>query len=102
MADEPALVIEVPPFAFRKSLPRLPGLDPAEYAGLSTRQSLARKAWHVKMEEKCHVDLFLWLIEKAKEFDLFQDYWGKHVLILEVVDFNSSQGDKNTHAFRWA
>ena len=82
----------IPPFAFRKSQPKLPGLDPADYAGLSAKQSDARRAWHVEMESQ-NVDLFIKLIEKAKEFTLFDDYWGAHVMISEVVDYNSPPGD---------
>jgi hypothetical protein len=92
MADGEVLGLALPPFAFRKSQPKLPGLDPAEYAGLSSRQTAARRAWHVETEKQ-HVHLFRTLIEKAKDFNLFEDLWGKHVLISEVVDFNSSQGD---------
>ncbi len=91
MADGEALGLVLPPFAFRKSPPKLPGLDPVEYAGLPSRQTAARHAWHVEMEKQ-HVHLFRTLIEKAKDFNLFEDLWGKHVLISEVVDFNSSQG----------
>ncbi len=83
---------DIPPFAFRKSQPKLPGLDPADYAGLSSKQSETRRAWHVKMESQ-FVDLFAKLIEKAKEFTLFEDYWGAHVMISEVVDYNSTPGD---------
>ena len=92
MADGEPLTLTLPPFAFRKSPPKLPGLDPAEYAGLHTRQNAARKAWHVEMEKQ-HMYLFQRLIEKAKDLNLFEDLWGKHVLISEVVDYNSSQGD---------
>jgi hypothetical protein len=92
MADGELVGLTLPPFAFRKSLPKLPGLDPVEYAGLQSRQNTARKAWHVEMERQ-HVHLFQRLIEKAKDLNLFEDLWGRHVLLSEVVDFNSSQGD---------
>jgi hypothetical protein len=36
MADGEMISMVIPPFAFRKSQPKLPGLDPAEYAGLSS------------------------------------------------------------------
>ncbi len=91
MADGEVLGLVLPPFAL-KSPPKLPGLDPAEYAGLPSRQTTARRAWHVEMEKQ-HVHLFRRLIEKAKDFILFEDLWGRHVLISEVVDFNSLQGD---------
>jgi hypothetical protein len=43
--------------------------------------------------ETQHVTLFKRLIKKAKEFSLFDDYWGKHVLISEVVGYDSPPGD---------
>ena len=33
ISDGEVLGMVLPPFAFRKLLPRLPGLDPADYAG---------------------------------------------------------------------
>jgi hypothetical protein len=92
MADGESLVLALPPFAFQKSPPKLPGLDPAEYAGLHSKHNAARNAWHVEMEKQ-HVHLFQRLIEKAKDFNMFEDLWGRHVLISEVVDFTSLQGD---------
>jgi hypothetical protein len=79
-SEDEVLVMVLPPFAFRKSMPRLPGLDPADYAGLTTKQAATRKAWHIEMETQ-HVPMFARLIEKGKEFTLFEDFWGAHVLI---------------------
>ncbi len=92
MLDGEFICTVLPPFAFRKSLPKLPGLDPADYAGLSSKQSDMRKAWHVEMESQ-HVPLFARLIEKGKEFTPFEDFWGSHVLISAVVEYDSPPGD---------
>ena len=73
ISDGVVLGLALPPFAFRKSLPRLPGLNPADYAGLSTKQAVARKAWHIEMETQ-HVPLFARLVEKGKEYTLFEDF----------------------------
>jgi hypothetical protein len=43
--------------------------------------------------ETQHVPLFARLIEKGKEFTLFKDFWGAHVLISEVVEYDSPSGD---------
>ncbi len=67
-------------------------MDPDEYSGLTVRQSLTRRAWHIKMETQ-HFATFTRLIEKCKEFTMFEDVWGMHVLILEVVDFYSPPRD---------
>jgi hypothetical protein len=92
MVDGVPVVQAIPLFAFQKSLPKLPGLDPDEYSSLTARQSSTRRAWHVKMETQ-HVATFTRLFEKCKEFAMFKDVWGTHVLILEVVDFDSPPGD---------
>ncbi len=92
MVDGVPVVQVIPQFTFRKSLPKLPGLDPDKYSGLTARQSLTRRAWHIKMETQ-HVATFTRLIEKCKEFTMFEDVWGMHVLILKVVDFDSPPGD---------
>ncbi len=91
MVDGVPVIQAIPPFAFLKSLPKLPDLDPEEYSGLTARQSSMRRAWHVKMETQ-HVATFTRLIEKCKEITMFEDVWGTHVLILEVVDFGSPPG----------
>ena len=82
----------VPNFAFRKSFPKLPGAEPEEFAGLKPRQAAARKAWHVEMEVQ-HVHQFARLIETCKEVRLFDLIWGGHVMISEVVDYDSPPGD---------
>jgi hypothetical protein len=51
MEDEP-LIKAVPPFAFWKSLPKLPGQDPSEYSGLTPWQAATRRAWHLEMESQ--------------------------------------------------
>jgi hypothetical protein len=81
MGDEP-VIPAVPPFAFWKSLPKLLGQDPSEYSGLTPRQVATRRAWHLEMETQ-HVSEFAKVIEKCKEFAMFEDFWGSHVLISE-------------------
>ena len=92
MTDEQERVTCVPEFAFRNSLPKLPGSDPEEYVGLKPRQTAARKAWHLEMETH-HIHQFTKLIETCKEVRLFESIWGGHVMISEVVDYNSPPGD---------
>jgi hypothetical protein len=107
MVDVVPVIQAIPPLAFWKSLPKLLGLDPEEYSGLTVRQSSTRRAWHAKMETQ-HIAMFTRFIEKCKEFTMFEDVWGMHVLILEVVDFDSPLGvsvgcirkPRSTHAFR--
>ena len=91
MGDEERIAF-VPPFAFRKSLPKLPGSDPEEYAGLKPRQAANRRAWHLEMETQ-HLDKFVRLIEQCKDVLLFDTYWGEHVLISRVVEYDSPPGD---------
>ena len=92
MVDEQERITALPPFAFRKSLPKLPGMDPEEYAGLKPKQAATRRAWHIEMETQ-HVKTFSRLIEQCKEVLLFQTFWGEHVLISEVVEYDSPSGD---------
>jgi hypothetical protein len=91
MGDEP-VTLAVPPFAFRKSLPKLSGQDSSEYSGLIPWQVATRRAWHLEMATQ-HVSEFARVIEKCKEFAMFEDFWGSHVLISETVDYNSPPGD---------
>ncbi len=90
--DEQERMICVPEFAFRKFLPKLPGAEPEEYAGLKPRQAAARKAWHLEMELH-HFHQFARLIEICKEVRLFESFWGGHVMISEVVNYESPPGD---------
>jgi hypothetical protein len=94
MKDDKESVVPsaVPPFAMRKSLPKLPNMDPADYAGLSPRQNAARKAWHLELEN-LHLLEMKSLVEKAKDFLLFEDYWGGHLMFSEVVDYGSDPTD---------
>ena len=92
MTDEQERVTCVPEFAFRNSLPKLPGSDPEEYVGLKPRQTAARKAWHLEMETH-HLHQFTKLIETCNEVRLFESILGGHVMISEVVDYNSPPGD---------
>lgn len=92
MIDDAEPITVIPHFAFWKSLPKLPGLDPADYAGLSTKQTATRRAWHLEMETQ-HVPTFWHLIETCKKFVLIEDLWGAHVLVSEVVDYDSPPGD---------
>jgi hypothetical protein len=91
MGDEP-VIQAVPLFAFWKSLPKLPGQDPSEYYGLTPWQAATRRAWHLEMEKQ-HVSVFAKVIEKCKEFAMFEDFWGSYVLISEMVDYDSPPGD---------
>jgi hypothetical protein len=50
------------------------------------------RAWHLEMETQ-HVSVFATVIEKCKEFALFENFWGSHVLISEMVDYNSPPMD---------
>ena len=88
MVDDQERITALPPFAFRKSLPKLPGMDPEEYSGLKPKQAATRRAWHIEMETQ-HVKTFFRLIERCKEVLMFQTYWGEHVLISEVVEYDS-------------
>ncbi len=92
MDEKERIPAAVPTFAIRKSLPKLPNLDLADYAGLSQKQNNARKAWHVEMGTK-FLDAMRYLIDKAKDYSLFEDYWGGHVMISDVVDFGSEPAD---------
>jgi hypothetical protein len=91
MGDEP-VIQAVPPFAFWKSLPKLLGQDLSEYSGLTPWQVATRRAWHLEMDTQ-HESVFAKVIEKCKEFAMFQDFWGSHVLISETVDYDSLPGD---------
>jgi hypothetical protein len=68
------------------------GQDPSEYSGLTPWQAATRRAWHLEMETQ-HVSVFAKVIEKCKEFAMFEDFWGSHVLISETVDYDSPPGD---------
>jgi hypothetical protein len=92
MVDDQARITRVPPFAFRKSLPKLPGSDPEEYAGLKPRQAANRRAWHLEMETQ-HLETFNRLIEQCKDVLIFDSVWGEHVLISRVVEYDSPPGD---------
>jgi hypothetical protein len=72
MGDKPVIPV-VPPFAFWKSLPILPGQDPSEYSGLTSQQAATRRAWHLEMETQ-HVSEFAKVIEKRKKFAIFEDF----------------------------
>lgn len=51
MGDDEIPITSVPPFALRKNLLKLPGVDVGtEYRGLSNKQKQTRRAWHVEME----------------------------------------------------
>ncbi len=91
MGDE-RVIQAVPPFAFQKLFPKLPGQDPLEYSGLTPRHAATRRAWYLEMETQ-HVSVFAKVIEKCKEFTMFEDFWGSHVLISETVDYDSPPGD---------
>ena len=92
MGDDETPITSVPPFALRKNLPKLPGVDVAvEYKGLSNRQKQTRRAWHVEMEVH-HIQTFERLLEVCKDYGVF-GFWGDHVLISRVVDFDSPSGD---------
>ena len=92
MGDDEIPITSVPPFALRKNLPKLPGVDVAtEYRGLSNRQKQTRRAWHVEMEVH-HIQTFERLVEVCKDYGVF-GFWGDHVLISRVVDFDSPSGD---------
>lgn len=91
MEDGEAPTLMLPPFALRKNLPNLPGLDPKVYNHLTQRQKQSRRAWHLEMETH-HVATFSKLIEVCKDYNVFS-YWGDHVLISEAVDYGSPQGD---------
>ncbi len=56
MVDDQEHIMALPPFAFWKLLPKLPGMDPEEYAGLKPKQAVTRRAWHIEMETQ-HVRL---------------------------------------------
>ena len=90
--DNQGRIAGVPDFTFQKSFPKLPRADPEEFAGLKPRQAAARKAWHFEMEMQ-HKNLFSHLIETCKEVRLFELIWGGHVMISEVVDYDSPPGD---------
>jgi hypothetical protein len=62
-----------------------------EYKGLSNKQRQTRRAWHVEMEVH-HVQTFERLLEVCKDYGVF-GYWGDHVIISRVVDFESPPGD---------
>ena len=92
MGDDELPVTSVPPFALRKNLPKLPGVDVAtEYKALQNKQRQARRAWHVEMELQ-HIQAFERLLEVCKDYGVFS-FWGDHVIISRVVDFESPPGD---------
>ena len=92
MGDDELPILCVPPFALRKNLPKLPGVDVAtEYRGLQNKQKQSRRAWHVEMELQ-HIQSFERLIEICKDYGVFS-FWGEHVIISRVVDFDSPPGD---------
>jgi hypothetical protein len=91
MGDKRVILV-APPFAFWKLLPKLPSQDPSEYSGLTPRQVATRRAWHLEMETQ-HVSEFAKMIEKCKEFAMFEDFWGSHVVISATVDYDSPPGD---------
>ena len=86
MIKDQERIMMVPPFAFSKSLPKLSGLDPEEYAGLKPQQVATRQAWLLEMETQ-HVRTFSQLIKQCKDILLFKARWGEHVLISQVVEY---------------
>jgi hypothetical protein len=52
LGDDEIRITSVPPFALRKNLPKLQGVDVAasEYNRLKAKQKQTRRAWHVEME----------------------------------------------------
>jgi hypothetical protein len=92
MGDDELPVTSVPPFALRKNLSKLPGVIVAtEYKGLSNKHRQTRRVWHVEMEVH-QVQTFERLLEVCKDYGVF-GYWGDHVIISQVVDFESPPGD---------
>jgi hypothetical protein len=92
IGDDELPVTSVPPFALRKNLPKLPGVDVAtEYKGLSNKQRQTRRVWHVEMDVH-HIQMFEQLLEVCKDYGVF-GYWGDHVIISRVVDVESPPGD---------
>ena len=92
MGDDEAPVVNVPPFALRKNLPKLPGVDvAADYKRLNNKQKQSRRAWHVELERH-HIVVFERLLEVCKDYGLIR-FWGEHVIISRVVDFESPPGD---------
>ena len=87
-------IVTLPPFAFWKSLPKLPMVDPEKYVGFKARQTVTRREQHIEMETQ-HVATFTWLIEQCKEVLLFDSIWDEHVQISEVVDYDLPPGDIN-------
>ena len=92
MGDNEIPVTSVPPFALRKNLPKLPGVDVAtDYKRLNNKQKQSRRAWHVEMESH-HIQSFDRLLEVCKDYGVIR-FWGDHVIISQVVDFESPSGD---------
>ena len=92
MGDDEMPVLNVPPFALRRNLPKLPGVDVAtDYKRLNNKQRQSRRAWHVELECQ-HISAFDRLLEVCKDYGLIR-FWGEHVIISRVVDFESPPGD---------
>ena len=92
MGDDEIPITSVPPFALRKNLPKLPGVNVAEeYRGLTNRQKQTRRAWHVEMEVQ-YIQSFERILDVCKDYGVFS-FWGDQVLISRVVDFDSPPGD---------
>ncbi len=88
MEDDGVPIMVLLPFALRKkNLPK----DPSEYSSLTQKQKAAHWAWHLEMESQ-HAKTFAQLIEACKEYNVFA-FWGEQVLVTEMVDFDSPQGE---------
>ena len=85
---------EVPMMHLNLATPKIPGQDPQQFKGLTSRQQQNRKAYHVvvKAEEVLAIQAF---IEAAKKHGLLKKMWGDNCIVANVVvtkDRHAPQG----------
>ena len=91
---------DIPMMHLNLATPKIPGQDPQQFKGMTSRQQQNRKAYHVvvKAEEVIPIQTF---IEAAKKHGLLKKMWGDNCIIANVVvtkDRHAPQGRRAQEA----
>ena len=87
-----ATLNDLPEMTLRKMIPKIPGQDTSSFKHISNRAQYARRAWHLEVEASA-AEWIKELVEKAKHFGCFEQFWGKHVHVTEVANKDTSAAE---------
>ncbi len=82
----------LPAMTLRVVQAKLKGEYVSTFNKLSNRAQFARKTWHLEVASK-YATKMKGLVQMAKEYGCFENYWGAHAHISEVTDITSTSSE---------